>query len=86
MDHDHCDNDDDFLPSLDPILDNVERWPNILIMRRFRYYVSTVVVSDIDQPSDGFRSYPTSRISECSDDPRPRDTNLPRSLNTNRVL
>ncbi|MCY4418206.1 MAG: hypothetical protein OXE87_18125 [Chloroflexi bacterium] len=32
MDHDQCDNDDDFLPGLDPILDNVERWPNLLVM------------------------------------------------------
>ena len=32
MHHNHCDNDDDFLPGLDPILDNVERWPNLLVM------------------------------------------------------
>ena len=32
MDHDHCENDEDFMPGLDPILDNVERWPNVLIM------------------------------------------------------
>ena len=32
MDHDHCDNADDFLPGVDPILDNVERWPNLLVM------------------------------------------------------
>ena len=32
MEHDRCENDDDFDPGLDPILDNIERWPNILIM------------------------------------------------------
>ncbi len=33
MKHDDCENEeDDFEPGLDPILDNMERWPNILIM------------------------------------------------------
>ena len=31
MEHDNHE-DDDFMPGLDPILDNVERWPNVLIM------------------------------------------------------
>ena len=35
MDHEHHENDDDFLPGLDPVLDNIKRWPNILIMDSF---------------------------------------------------